>query len=101
MFRRACGVFRRPQCGECLGELMERFGSFLNVSEACRMFRKLVECFGSLWTVSEACVMQKREKRIVFRTVWPNKRTVLNAICLKYYWLLLLGDHQGGRQNRF
>ena len=48
MFRRAYGVFPEPKCGECVGELMECFGSLWNVSEACGTFRKLVEYFGEL-----------------------------------------------------
>ena len=41
-------MFREPKCGECVGELMECFGSLWNVSGACGMFRKLVEYFGEL-----------------------------------------------------
>ena len=41
-------MFREPECGECVGELIKCFGSLSNVSEASGMFRKLVEYFGKL-----------------------------------------------------
>ena len=87
------GVSRCVECSEACGICRRARGIF---RRACGMFRKLVEYFGKLvivagsfWNVSEG-----------LWTVWPHKK-VLGAICLKYYWLLLFCDHQGGRQNRF
>ena len=75
MFRRACGVFREPKCGECVEELMTCFGSLWNVSGACGMF-------GSLWNISES-LWNVAEKRIASRTIWPHSGAGLGAMCMK------------------